>query len=470
MVFSSLIFIFYFLPFFFLFYYGFKKSNIILLIFSLIFYCWGDQKMVFIMLFSACLDFFCGYKIDSYLETNRSRAKSYLKLSIIGNVLILFYFKYYNFFIEEVNEISVLLFQTPIQPFTEKIILPLGISFYTFQSMSYTIDIFQKRVKPTKSIIDMLTYVTMFPQLIAGPIVRYSQIQSDLKKKEVTKEDLDIGLQRFLLGFSKKVLIANNIEQIVKFNFQSFNHNFYESWLAGLSFMVQVYFDFSAYSDMAIGLGRMLGFKFPENFRTPYRSRSVKEFWTRWHITLSMWLRDYIYYPLGGSHKGNSRTYLNIGIVFLICGLWHGADWTFIVWGLYQAFFICIERFGLIQRLESFPKFIQHFYFLLVTFIGFIFIRAQDLPQALDIIFNLFKPSTFQISDIIFEKVFIYNHLWLLIGILLCFPIPRFLKDSSYIKYFKKPEVKRLILLALFSFSIIELSATKYQPFFYFRF
>jgi alginate O-acetyltransferase complex protein AlgI len=426
--------------------------------------------MVFIMLFSACLDYYCGYKIDFHLDSHRKIAKRFLQLSIFGNISLLFYFKYFNFFIEEVNQFSILLFNSPLDPFTQKVVLPLGISFYTFQSMSYSIDIFQKKVKPSKSLIDMLTFVTMFPQLIAGPIVRYTEIKSDLNKRNVTKQDLDIGIQRFILGFSKKVLIANNIEQIVKFNFQSFEHNMYESWLSGVAFMVQVYFDFSAYSDMAIGLGRMLGFKFPENFNSPYSSRSIKEFWSRWHMTLSFWLRDYVYFNLAGSRNGSFKTYRNIGLVFLLCGLWHGADWTFIIWGLYQAFFICIERAGFQSLLNKTPKFLQHLYFLIVTFIGFIFIRAQDLPQAIDIIANIFNVSSFNINDLKFEKVFIYNHTWLFIGIILCFSYPKRLLSISSLKILHTPKVKRIFLLSIFILSIFELSATQYQPFFYFRF
>lgn len=464
MIFSSLTFIFYFLPLFFLAYFASNKKNSILLIFSLFFYYWGDQNMVFIMLLSAFIDFFCGKQIDLVIDSSPKEAKFFLIISIVTNISLLFYFKYFNFFIEELSSLSLYIFKAPLNPFTEKVILPLGISFYTFQSMTYSIDIYNKKVKPTKSLVDFLTYVTMFPQLIAGPIVTFKEIQHDLTCKKISLEDLELGLQRFILGFSKKVLIANNIQPIVEFYFQGFNHNFYESWIAGISFLILIYFDFSAYSDMAIGLGRMLGFKFPENFNTPYSSLSVQEFWSRWHMTLSNWLKNYIYIPLGGGHKGEVRAYTNILFVFLACGVWHGAAWTFIIWGLYHGILVSIERAFLKQKLKSCSLFLQHFYLVLVTLIGFIFFRSQDLPQALNIIKNLFAINHIFSLNLLFEKVFIYNFVWLIVGILLCFPL------NNYFKTLPSDRFKRLLYLCLFIFSLMELIATDYQPFIYFRF
>ncbi len=343
MLFSSNVFLFLFLPVFLLIYYltPDKLKNATLLVASLLFYTWGEQILVLVMVTSTLVD----YSSARIIENGFRRTG--LWLSIGANLSILFFFKYLNFFVDNIHSIAGMFGDSLGHGlhFTD-VALPLGISFYTFQSMSYTVEVYRGSVKPTRRFIDFACFVTMFPQLVAGPIVRYAEISKDLIRKKFSAESFAEGIWRFTLGLGKKVILANHIgavaDQIYKLPLAEMDTSL--AWLAAISYTFQIYFDFSGYSDMAIGLGKMLGFNFPENFNRPYRAVSITDFWRRWHMTLSLWFRDFLYIPLGGNRKRRRRTFVNLILVFLVTGLWHGAAWTFIVWGLYHGFFLILER------------------------------------------------------------------------------------------------------------------------------
>lgn len=412
MVFSSIIFVFYFLPIFLAAYFalyslrvfggGFWRvaCNLFLLSASLLFYAWGETWFVSIMLASTLLDYFCGLAIAGGLGRGRGGPvrrltkteprtrgqRAALLLSILGNLTILGFFKYFHFGLDNYNELMGILGLDWLRydPLF-RIALPLGISFYTFQSMSYTIDVYRGEVTATRNFLDFATFVTMFPQLVAGPIVRYRTIARELVERRVTREDFDSGVRQFIIGLGKKVLIANTVAVAVDGIFSIPNNQLTPglAWLALTSFTLQIYFDFSGYSDMAIGLGRMLGFHFRRNFNYPYTSRTMTEFWQRWHISLNSWLRDYLYRWLGGGRGSLARTCLNILIVYLLCGLWHGASWNFVVWGLFYGIFPVLERLfqGRLQARWIDP--FRHVYVMLVIIFGLTLFRGADFPQAM---------------------------------------------------------------------------------------
>ena len=307
---------------------------------------------------------------------------------MLANILLLVYFKYANFFEESLKDIGIL-----EQTSLVKIILPIGISFFTFQGMSYLIDVYYQKVRPQKNLVSLGLYISMFPQLIAGPIVRYIDVEKQISEDRVFNwERFSEGTQRFIKGLFKKVVIANQMGFIADFVFDgSIEVGPLSYWLGIVCYAFQIYFDFSGYSDMAIGLGKMFGFDFLENFNLPYISQSIKEFWRRWHISLSSWFRDYLYIPLGGNRKGTARTYTNLLIVFFITGLWHGASWSFIVWGLYHGFFLILERLGLEDLLGKIPRLFRHLYAILVVLLGWVFFRAETLSAGLSYIGGMFS-------------------------------------------------------------------------------
>ena len=362
MVFSSLIFLYIFLPIVLLIYYACPRGgkNFCLLVASLIFYAWGEPVYVLGIVASVIFNYFFGIILEKH------RKKYLLAINIFFNLAYLGFFKYTDFAIGTMNK----LFGTDISLL--KIALPIGISFYTFQALSYTIDVYRGEVKAGRNIIDFGTYITMFPQLIAGPIVRYKTIALGLRTRKETMEDLAEGVVRFATGLGKKVLIANSIGQI----WDTVRTGALEEmttaavWIGMVSFTLQIYFDFSGYSDMAIGLGRMFGFRFNENFDRPYISRSITEFWRRWHISLSTWFKEYVYIPLGGNRKGTKRQLINLFIVWTLTGLWHGAAWTFVAWGLYYGILLIIEKLWLGKLLDKLPGFISWIYTILIVILG----------------------------------------------------------------------------------------------------
>ncbi len=384
MLFSSTLFLFYFLPLFFLFYFlspGIKLKNTILLLFSFIFFAWGGLSFTIVLIISI----FFNYVLGRSIEQNYSKVR--LTIAIGGNLALLIFFKYFNFLVANLN----LIFSKPIG-FTE-IILPIGISFYTFHSISYILDVYHKRSKAQTNIFDMALYIVLFTQLIAGPIIRYNIFSPQLYGRTIDFEKIVSGIERFIFGLGKKVLIANTLGRIADDAFsQEIGHmDPLLSLLGILCYAFQIYFDFSGYSDMAIGLSRTIGFNFPENFNFPYSATSVKDFWQRWHISLSTFFRDYLYIPLGGNRKGKTRTFINLLIVFFLTGLWHGANYTFIIWGLLHGTFLLIERSGFGGILKKTPVFLQRFYTFVIVMLIWIPFRASTATYAANYFLSIFN-------------------------------------------------------------------------------
>lgn len=380
MVFSSIVFLCIYFPAVILCYYLCPKSlrNLFLLLASLLFYAWGEPKYILIMLFSTVFDY-CNGRLLEYFEAKKKNTfgRIILIISVIGNLGILCFFKYTDFILTAFSSLTNSEF--PLLNLT----LPIGISFYTFQTMSYTIDVYRGNIKAQHNLISFGMYVCMFPQLIAGPIVRYSDVAQEVNVRKTSFSLCASGMQRFLLGLGKKVLLANQIgalwDEISSLNASDLSMSL--AWLGAFAFTFQIYFDFSGYSDMAIGLGEMFGFHFPENFRYPYESKSITEFWRRWHITLSSWFREYLYIPLGGSRKGTIRQILNLFVVWFLTGLWHGAGWNFILWGLYYFVLLVIEKLFLHKLLNRLPSVLQHIYALFWIVIGWVIFACDDLTM-----------------------------------------------------------------------------------------
>ena len=471
MLFSSPIFLFIFLPIcLFVYYLSPKKfKNFTLLCFSLFFYTWGEQELVVLILISAIIDYSCGIIISKGLR------KLGLTLSILFNLSILFYFKYSNFAYTNLTSLLEIYDVTSKNAqYFSSIVLPIGISFYTFQTMSYTIDVFKGNVKANKNFIDFVTYVSLFPQLIAGPIVRYSQIEKELNNRKTSISQFSEGVERFIIGLAKKVIIANNTAFLVDgiFSLPISEMSSLLGWIGVFAFGVQIYYDFSGYSDMAIGLGKMFGFNFPENFKYPYTAQSIQEFWKKWHITLSTWFRDYIYIPLGLKNSSKSYRLLILMFVFFLTGFWHGANWNFIVWGLIHGLFIIFERFGLIKALKSIHISLTHVYAMFVIFVTFPFFRCSSITEAFKYIINLFTfstPTNYNYLSFYMSKEII---VCLVIGFIFFFPI--YSKVGLYLKHFNKQyKLSYFKLLGLFSIYIlcyIYISKGNYSPFIYFNF
>ena len=374
MVFSSIPFLFYFLPAVLIMYFLVprKWKNTVLLLTSLIFYGWGEPKLLGLMVFTIVLFWACGLAMG---RTEQSKQKKFwLLVSVIISVALLGLFKYADFFIGTFNSLTGL--GIPML----RLALPVGISFYTFQCLSYTVDVYRGEVPPQKNILTFGAYVSMFPQLIAGPIVRYSDIARQLESRVHTWEGFALGMRRFLVGLGKKVILADNFALLMKLFRESDEKSVLFYWLYAVAFLFNIYFDFSGYSDMAIGLGRIFGFQFPENFNYPYLSRSVTEFWRRWHMTLGSWFRDYVYIPMGGNRVGKSRWVFNILTVWMLTGLWHGAAWNFVVWGLYFGILLMVEKW--IPSLQKLPLILRHGYVLLAIILSFVLFNADSLTMA----------------------------------------------------------------------------------------
>lgn len=460
MVFSSLIFLFLFLPVVLVFYYllGDRFRNYILLVASLFFYAWGEPKYIYLMIFSILINYLFGLKV--YFNS-RSNKKLWLFLSVIFNVSLLIIFKYADFLFG-----------------IKGIRLPLGISFFTFQTMSYVIDVYRKEANVQKNIFDLALYVSLFPQLVAGPIVRYQTVDEQIGAREHSLNKFADGVNRFVLGLSKKVILANQLALVadVVFAKNIADLSIIESWLGIICYTLQIYFDFGGYSDMAIGLGKMFGFDFLENFNYPYISKSVSEFWRRWHISLGSWFRDYVYIPLGGNRVSKPRLYMNLFTVWCLTGLWHGANWTFVIWGLYYGIFIILEKVFLERLLEKLPKILRHAYLLFVVLIGWVFFRADNISQGIGFIKVMMGLGTSLTTN---NSVSIYiNDYWYIIVAAAIFstPIVKRLRDfvsktnekllESSIVY----KLHSLILIICMLTVIVLLNSSSYNPFLYFRF
>jgi len=381
MVFSSPEFLYYFLPAVLGLYFiaPFKFKNIILLTASLFFYFYGEQELVLIMVLSALSGWIHGLWIGKMRSSGRGRyAKIPLVSAVVVNLAFLVYYKYTDFFIRNINQ----LLGTNIKLL--RIALPIGISFYTFQILSYVFDVYKGQAEVQKNPINILTYVTLFPQLIAGPIVRYTTVEKELTFREHSFENFGLGVRRFVTGLAKKVLLANTLAEVVKIFTYSENKSVLFYWFSAIAFMLQIYFDFSGYSDMAIGMGKMLGFQFLENFNYPYISKSITEFWRRWHISLGSWFRDYVYIPLGGNRVSKPRWIFNIFLVWFLTGFWHGAEWNFIIWGLYFAVLLLLEKITLRKLLEKCPDPVRLTYTLFLVCIGFVIFNADNMGDAVE--------------------------------------------------------------------------------------
>lgn len=458
MVFSSITFLFYFLPLT-LFCYFFspnKFKNFILLAFSLIFYAWGEPIYILVMLFSCIFDYINARLIDKYRGTLKSKLVLICSISI--NLSILAFFKYTDFAISIFNDV----FYTNYNLLN--ITLPIGISFYTFQTMSYTIDVYRNEAPIQKNIISLGAFVTLFPQLVAGPIVRYSDIALQLNQRDHSIDKIYYGIYRFILGLSKKVILANNLGIIwtnIKF-LPSNSISTFTAWLGIICFTLQIYFDFSGYSDMAIGLGKVFGFDFLENFNYPYISKSITEFWRRWHISLGIWFRDYVYIPLGGNRCSKSRWFFNIFVVWFLTGLWHGASFNFILWGLYFGLILILEKLFILNLLNKTPNFINHIYVMFLVIISFVIF---DITSMIDM-FNYFK-AMFNFNNVLIDKTFYYylvpNTLLLVFAVLASTP---FIK--TILNKFKS--LRFIILISGLILSTAFLIDSSFNPFLYFRF
>lgn len=376
MLFSSIPFLYYFLPLTLLCYFlaPRRAKNAVLLLFSLIFYAWGEPKYVLFMVASILQGYLFGRLVEKYRNYPR-RSKLFLTVSVLFSLLLLGYCKYADFFIRSFNAVTGL--SVPLL----RVALPIGISFYTFQILSYVVDVYRGTVAAQRNLIDLGTYIAMFPQLIAGPIVRYADIEPQLKERRSTPDMIAAGAQRFVLGLAKKVLIANVLYQLITVYKSTTQPSVLYSWMYAAAYMLHIYFDFSGYSDMAIGLGKIFGFHFAENFNYPYISRSATEFWRRWHMSLGSWFRDYVYIPMGGNRVAPARRYFNILVVWVLTGLWHGADWNFVLWGLFFAVFLIMEKGFLLKPLQKLPV-LSHLYTLLLVAVSFVIFDSAGLSEA----------------------------------------------------------------------------------------
>ncbi len=470
MLFSSMIFLWFFLPLVFCSYYLIDKrfKNILLLISSIIFYAWGGVSYSLIMLFAIIINYIFALLIDKAIEYNNLKNKKiYLALCIIINLSILGYFKYTNFIISIINSLS----QNKIIELTN-IVLPIGISFYTFQALSYVIDVYRGHNKAQKNIFNLALYISFFPQLIAGPIVKYHDIENQILNRNESLENIFYGIKRFIYGLSKKVILANmfalSCDEILKQPTDELGTALV--WCASVLYTLQIYYDFSGYSDMAIGLGRMFGFNFLENFNYPYISKSIKEFWRRWHISLSTWFKEYLYIPLGGNRKRKLFTYINLLIVFFATGLWHGASYNFILWGLFHGFFLVIERIFLGKLLEKNKlKFINHIYVIFVFVIGWVLFRADDLKHAFELYKLMFsyKESIYTVRYFFYPQTFVCFIFGILFSGLFQSVFPKVREATFSSKVYILESVIQFILLFI---CIMYLVNGTYNPFIYFRF
>ena len=461
MLFSDLTFLFIFFPLFLICYFIFKDRkirNIILLIFSLLFYAYGEPLYVFLMIFSILMNYYLAIKID---KNKKAVRKGIFVLTIVLNLALLIIFKYTSFLVGSINDL--LNINVPIP----EILLPIGISFYTFQTISYIVSVYKKEVAAQKNIIDLGCYITAFPQLIAGPIVRYETVQEELETRKENIEDFSYGIRRFIIGLAKKVLIADYLGYVASSIFKINDVGFIPAWVGMISYTLQIYYDFSGYSDMAIGLGRMMGFHFLENFNYPYIAKSVTDFWRRWHISLSSFFKDYVYIPLGGNRVKKMKFARNIFIVWALTGLWHGASWNFVIWGLFYGTILIIEKMFLKKYLDKLPTVFCHMYTLLIVIIAWVIFNNENISTIVDILKSMFMLNG--IGDIEYlnyiQVLDIKYILALIMGIIFAMPIYNKIEKKIKNKY-----IMDIIIILIFVLSIISILNSTYSPFIYFRF
>lgn len=471
MIFSSLVFLCIFFPIVLILHQVIPNRSVrngLLVAASLLFYAFGEPVYVLLMIGSSLMNYVMALLIDKH------RHKAWLILAIVLNIGALVVFKYTGFLLENFNALTGLAIPIPL------IRLPIGISFYTFQALSYVLDVWKGDVKVQKNYGKVLLYIAFFPQLIAGPVVRYKDIEEEIDTREVNLRQTAFGLRRFIGGLGKKVLIADAMGAAADFMFNqgASNLNILSAWIGAIAYLMQIYFDFSAYSDMAIGLGKMFGFHFKENFRYPYRASNMQDFWRRWHISLSSWFRDYVYIPLGGNRKGQGRAALNRIIVFFLTGLWHGANWTFVVWGLFHGAFLLLETY--VPKIKKMPAVLGHIYTLLAVTIGFVIFRADTMAEAFVYIGKMF--AGFDFSPLLMSNALRmltpYFGIMLIAAIVCaCFMEPvtthvRSLEDAAELS--KKDSVLQIasfvLAVLLLAWCMLRLAGSSYHPFIYFRF
>ncbi len=470
MVFSSIIFLFAFLPATYILYSvlpGLKLKNFVLIFASLVFYAWGEGKYVLLMIASVLINWCIGLLINRFYE----KKKLFVFISVLLNIGMLFIFKYLNFFcsvFSSITRISIAEFDVH---------LPIGISFFTFQILSYVIDVSRNKEIVQKNFFDLLLYISLFPQLIAGPIVKYHDISNQINNRKLSWENTAAGIRRFIIGLSKKIIIADTVAKVSDMVFDSGMSEItcLAAWIGAVCYTIQIYFDFSGYSDMAIGLGKMFGFEFKENFLHPYMSKSIKEFWNRWHISLSTWFKEYLYIPLGGNRKGKLRTCVNLFIVFLATGLWHGAQMTFVIWGVYNGCLVILERIGVIPINKIKPGFVKRIYSILMIVIGFTIFRAETVSCAFSMIKKMF--SLHLLSDGLgsFSTAISWYVIFIIaVAIIACTPVVPKIKAFLSEKGTKIETVVNIsgyiasFLLYIICFLIM--ASNSYSPFIYFRF
>ncbi len=491
MVFTSSTFLLVFLPVVLILYYGvpYKAKNYLMLVCSLIFYSWGENYYIIVLICSILANYFIGllFAIDSgkhrygivennvhiaQVESRRRKRKIILWMGIVANLAILSSFKYANFIVDNINWLLQIINVPPVV--LDPVHLPVGISFFTFQALSYLIDAYKQEDCVQTNPVNLALYISLFPQLIAGPIVRYRDISKQLTKRIHSTELMASGIRRFVFGLSKKVLIADTLGEVADsvFGLPASQVSTELSWLGIVCYTLQIYYDFSGYSDMAIGLGRMFGFKYRENFNYPYISTSVKEFWQRWHISLSSWFKDYLYIPLGGNRVPTIRIYFNLMLVFLMCGLWHGASWNFIIWGLIHGGFLILERIGFASFLASMWKPFSHLYTLLVVMFAWVFFRSEDLGYAFSYLQSMLGAGSSG-DDVYLLYTYLSSEviLALTFGAILAGPV------FEYVRHYLGQRLVRygnalgfLIVTSLLISSLAKVSAETYSPFIYFRF
>lgn len=475
MVFSSSIFLLYFLPVFFLVYYLIptRFKNFFILLSSIFFYSWGAPKFIFVIIGTTLLDFFLVRKM--YAASKKWQQKALLLLSLSMNLGLLFYFKYSNFFVENWNEV---LYATGFEEWDwTQLLLPIGISFYTFETVTYVVDVYRRVHAPLKNFWDYQLYIILFPKLIAGPIIRFHEIADQIRDRSQhnTYSFKLSGLIRFVLGLSKKVLIANVMGAYADkvFSLGLNDLSSLGAWLGILAYTFQIYFDFSGYSDMALGLGMMMGFVFPENFNNPYTAQSITDFWRRWHITLGAWMRNYLYIPLGGNKVSKTRLYFNLWLVFLASGLWHGASWNFIIWGAFHGMFLVLERAFLLRIYEKFPMLLKTLLTFLIVMVGWVFFRLEHFEDAQNYLAKMFcfKGTSTNLQPLTAEVLTIFA----IASLFAFFTLAK--KGVQVQNWFYAPShsFKAYVMLsvligALFSLSLAAITGSGFNPFIYFRF
>lgn len=465
MVFSSAVFLFAFLPVVFILHTVIRNTtarNVLLIVASLIFYAWGEPVYVVLLLASILINYLLGRFVWG--------RKPVLVAAVIVNLAFLIVFKYAGFIVQSINVLPFISLKEP------KISMPIGISFYTFQAMSYVIDTYRDERKRPGSFLDVMLYVCLFPQLVAGPIVKYNSVREQLQDRQVSAEGTASGIQRFIVGLSKKMLIANVMAVAADrmFALDIAQLDMASAWVGAVCYMLQIYFDFSGYSDMAVGMGKMFGFSFPENFDYPYTACSIRQFWKKWHISLTSWFREYLYFPLGGNRKGRARTLFNRFFVFLCTGIWHGADWTFVVWGIYHGVLTMLETVLVKDKnagkaadsAKPVIRVLGHIYTLLAVMIGFVIFRADSMSQAVHFIVSMFSFGATAVGTMtavsVMSPLFIIT---LIIAAVACTPVLRMLPKNAVTRL-----LGMVLTIILYMLCIMEIAAGSYNPFIYFRF